>query len=156
MQVFASGQLIGTIKEEWAFCKRRFVIKDASGSIVIKIKGPICPISCGKDVDFVVLTVDEGQIVGKISKQWSGLVRETFTDIDYFGVSFPINFDVKIKALLLAACFLIVRILFTFIVFIFHIKAICFHVFFFFCRIIFILNYNQVKDDDNLRMAIFD
>lgn len=52
---------------------------------------------------------NDGQTkVGKISKQWSGLVREAFTDADMFGINFPMDLDVKIKAVLLGACFLIV------------------------------------------------
>lgn len=45
--------------------------------------------------------------MGRISKQWSGLAREAFTDADNFGISFPQNLDVKIKAVLLGAVFLI-------------------------------------------------
>ena len=41
------------------------------------------------------------------SKQWSGLLREAFTDSDIFGISFPMDLDVRMKAVLLAACFLI-------------------------------------------------
>lgn len=52
--------------------------------------------------------MDESTKVGKISKQWTGLVRETFTDADNFGISFPMDLDVKIKAVLFGACFLIV------------------------------------------------
>lgn len=54
-----------------------------------------------------VLTVDDRQ-VGRINKQWGGLAREMFTDSDHFGISFPMDLDVKVKALLLGACFLIV------------------------------------------------
>jgi hypothetical protein len=46
--------------------------------------------------------------VGRITKQWSGFAREAFTDADLFGVSFPMDLDVKIKAVMLGACFLIV------------------------------------------------
>jgi hypothetical protein len=46
--------------------------------------------------------------VGKISKQWSGLLREAFTDADYFGITFPMDLDVKMKAVMIGACFLIV------------------------------------------------
>lgn len=45
--------------------------------------------------------------VGKVTKQWSGLVREAFTDADNFGISFPMDLDVNIKAVVLGACFLI-------------------------------------------------
>lgn len=50
-----------------------------------------------------------GEPIGRISKQWSGLVHEAFTDKDNFGIQFPLNLDVKMKAVLLGACFLIVR-----------------------------------------------
>lgn len=55
-----------------------------------------------------VLSRDKSAVVGKISKQWSGLIREAFTDSDYFGISFPIDLDVRMKAVMLGACFLIV------------------------------------------------
>ena len=36
------------------------------------------------------------------------MLREAFTDCDMFGINFPIDLDVKMKAVLLGACFLIV------------------------------------------------
>lgn len=60
-------------------------------------------------VNFEKVRSREGSIqVGKITKQWSGLVQEAFTDADNFAISFPLDLDVKIKAVLLGACFLIV------------------------------------------------
>lgn len=52
--------------------------------------------------------MDGSAKVGRISKQWSGLLREAFTDADHFEISFPVDLDVKIKAALFGACFLIV------------------------------------------------
>ena len=46
--------------------------------------------------------------VGQIRKQWSGIVKEMFTDADNFGITFPMDLDVNIKATLLGAVFLIV------------------------------------------------
>lgn len=46
--------------------------------------------------------------VGKISKQWSGFVREYFTAADNFGITFPMDLDVKMKANMVGALFLIV------------------------------------------------
>ena len=57
---------------------------------------------------FQVKSVDDQHTVGMVSKKWQGLVAELFTDGEYFGVSFPADLDVKIKAVLLGACFLIV------------------------------------------------
>lgn len=54
-----------------------------------------------------IVTLD-GDQVGKISKQWSGLAREMFTDADFFGINFPMDLDVRMKAVMLGACFLIV------------------------------------------------
>ena len=55
-----------------------------------------------------VLSKDGETEVGKISKQWTGFVRENYTDADNFGASFPMDLDVKMKAVLLGAVFLIV------------------------------------------------
>ncbi len=55
-----------------------------------------------------VLSKDKSAVVGKISKQWSGFARELFTDSDYFGISFPLDLDVRMKAVMIGACFLIV------------------------------------------------
>ena len=54
-----------------------------------------------------MLSADGETEVGKITKQWSGLGKEAFTDAENFGVSFPIDLDVKMKATLLGALFLI-------------------------------------------------
>ena len=53
-------------------------------------------------------TADETSFVGRVTKQWTGLAKEAFTDADNFGISFPIDLDVNIKAVLLGAVFLIV------------------------------------------------
>ena len=55
-----------------------------------------------------VLSRDGGTQVGKISKKWSGLGREAFTDSDNFGINFPMDLDVRMKAVMLGAVFLIV------------------------------------------------
>ncbi len=55
-----------------------------------------------------VMSEDGSAKVGKISKQWTGLIKEHFTDADNFGINFPMDLDVNIKATLLGACFLIV------------------------------------------------
>ncbi|KAG8281077.1 Phospholipid scramblase 1 [Homalodisca vitripennis] len=54
-----------------------------------------------------VLSKDGSTKVGRISKQWTGLLREAFTDADYFGITFPMDLDVRMKAVMLGACFLI-------------------------------------------------
>ena len=67
------------------------------------------PENSDKDIDYEISSID-GSLIGNLSKQWSGLLQESFTDADNFGVSFPIDLDVKCKLSLLAAVFLIVSI----------------------------------------------
>ncbi|CAG0900179.1 unnamed protein product [Darwinula stevensoni] len=45
--------------------------------------------------------------VGLIRKNWSGLLKEAFTDADNFTVVFPIDLDVRLKALFIGTLFLL-------------------------------------------------
>ena len=47
------------------------------------------------------------QEVGIITKKWSGLFKEAFSDADNFGIQFPPGLSVEQKALLLGSVFLI-------------------------------------------------
>lgn len=96
------------MEQTWSICTPEFDIKNESGQTLLKIEGPICRYGLCADVEFKVLSVDKSAVVGKISKKWSGLAREAFTDSDYFGITFPIDLDVRMKAVMLGACFLIV------------------------------------------------
>uniref|UniRef100_A0A1B6DDL0 Phospholipid scramblase n=1 Tax=Clastoptera arizonana TaxID=38151 RepID=A0A1B6DDL0_9HEMI len=108
LEVFAPvGCLIGSVEQEWSILTPQFSIKNAAGDTVLQIEGPICTFSMCGDVEFNILSRDGGTVVGKISKQWSGLLREAFTDADYFGITFPMDLDVRMKAVMLGACFLI-------------------------------------------------
>lgn len=62
-----------------------------------------------ENLSFFLQIVDlSGTEIGKISKKWSGFVQEAFTDADVFGISFPVDLDVRMKAVLIGACILIV------------------------------------------------
>ena len=63
-----------------------FTIRNAEDQVVLKIKGPFFTCSCGQNVEFQVFAPDGTTEVGKISKQWSGLFKEYFTDADNFGI----------------------------------------------------------------------
>lgn len=101
------GTLIGSVEQQWSILYPRFLIKDETGQTVLRIEGPLCPCSCCGDVEFKVVSATTDSEVGMITKQWSGLAREAFTDADNFGISFPLDLDVKVKATLLGALFLI-------------------------------------------------
>nr|XP_033780227.1 phospholipid scramblase 1-like [Geotrypetes seraphini] len=102
------GTTIGFVIQNWHAFLPKFSIQNASKETVLKVVGPClaCNCCCG-DVNFEVKSRDESQSVGRISKQWSGLLKEVFTDSDNFGIQFPIDLDVKMKAVLLGACFLL-------------------------------------------------
>ena len=101
-----TGEILGSIKQKWHPFLPIFVIYDANEKKVLKMEGPFCAVSCCGDVNFEVQTMD-GNNVGKITKQWSGFAKEAFTDADNFGVTFPLDLDVKVKAVLVGAVFLI-------------------------------------------------
>jgi len=102
------GNVLGYLTQQWSLFKPVFKVKNANHETVLRIEGPVCTFSlCGSDVKFKVLSRDGTVQVGTISKQWSGLLTELLTDADHFNVSFPMDLDVNIKAVLLGAVFLI-------------------------------------------------
>ena len=102
------GNIIGMVKQKWSIGKPKFNVQDENGNVMLKIKGPFCLSSiCGGNVDFQVLSNDGRTEVGKISKKWTDFVQEESSDADIFGISFPVELDVKVKATLLGAVFLI-------------------------------------------------
>ncbi|XP_029436319.1 phospholipid scramblase 1-like isoform X2 [Rhinatrema bivittatum] len=101
------GTTIGFVTQKWHACLPKFSIQNASKETVLMLVGPCLSCNCCGDVNFEVKSVDESRSVGRISKQWSGLLKEVFTDADNFGIQFPMDLDVKIKAVLLGATFLI-------------------------------------------------
>lgn len=104
------GQTIGYIKQQQSCLSPHYEVQDANMDKILKIRGPACFCQgpcCTADIEFKVLSSDDVHQVGKISKQWSGMLKEHFSDADNFGVSFPEDLDVKVKATLLGAVFLI-------------------------------------------------
>ncbi|XP_077100271.1 phospholipid scramblase 1 isoform X2 [Siphateles boraxobius] len=100
------GNTVGYVLQQWHPFLPKFTIQNEHREPVLKLQGPFCGWSCLPDVDFEILTMDEVGI-GKISKQWTGLLREAFTDSDNFGIQFPMDLDVRMKAVMIGACFLI-------------------------------------------------
>ncbi|XP_055341389.1 phospholipid scramblase 1-like [Paramacrobiotus metropolitanus] len=101
------GTVIGYVVQEWSFCIPKFKIENSNHEVMLRIEGPVCTSSCFGNVEFQVLSSDGKTQVGKISKQWSGVLKEMFTDADNFGIQFPKDLDVHMKGTLLGACFLI-------------------------------------------------
>jgi uncharacterized protein YxjI len=94
------GVPIGSIQQRFAVLSKRFTVLDPSGAELAELYGPML-----RPWTFRVLV--GGQEVGQITKQWSGLLREAFTDADTFGVQYGPGMSPQLRALALAATFLI-------------------------------------------------
>jgi len=105
------GTPIGYVVQTWSFCtplfSPQFDILDENKNPVLRIEGPGCMVECCSDMEFKVMSLDGLTQVGKVTKQWSGFMKEAFTDADNFGINFPMDLDVKAKATMLGAVFLI-------------------------------------------------
>lgn len=107
-----SGPILGSVKQNLGFtcCFPSFSIRDSTERTHLTLEGPCLPMACcGGRVQFKLKT-PTGASVGVISKEWGGLVREYFTDADSFYMSFPQDLDPSLKAVCLAALFLVVSI----------------------------------------------
>ncbi|XP_033642110.1 phospholipid scramblase 1-like [Asterias rubens] len=104
------GTVIGTIRQRGSKWKPMYEICDVNDQPTLKIRGPCCAcqmICCTGDVDFQIMGMDGVTEVGKISKQWGGFFREVITQADNFSCTFPMDLDVKMKANIIGATFLI-------------------------------------------------
>ncbi|XP_029784369.1 phospholipid scramblase 3 isoform X1 [Suricata suricatta] len=101
------GTTIGHVLQTWHPFLPKLSIQDADRRTLLRVVGPCSTCGCGTDTNFEVKTPDESRSVGRISKQWGGLLQEALTDADDFGLQFPLDLDVKVKAVLLGATFLI-------------------------------------------------
>ncbi|XP_051057139.1 phospholipid scramblase 1 [Phodopus roborovskii] len=101
------GVPIGFVIQNWHPCVPKFTVQNEKKQAVLKIVGPCITCSCVGSVDFEIKSLDEEIVIGRISKHWSGFLKELLTDVDSFGIHFPLDLDVKMKAVMLGACFLI-------------------------------------------------
>lgn len=98
--VDADGQSLGVIERRFSLMRRIYSVSDETGAEAFELFGPILH-------PWTFRIMENGAEVGKITKKWSGMLKETFTDADNFGVTFPADWDVRRKALFLGAVFLI-------------------------------------------------
>jgi uncharacterized protein YxjI len=93
-------RLIGAIQRRFAIIRRIYSVLDSSDNEVLRLFGPILH-------PWTFNILKDEQEVGKITKRWSGLLKEAFTAADNFGMVVPKDLDLNLKALLLGAVFLI-------------------------------------------------
>lgn len=105
MEVMAPPRtMIGTIEQQYSFCcPRRFSVINDVGVTVLEIRSPVLMCKWG-EVDFKISFVD-GRPVGTIRRR----LREGRPKGYKFEVEFPKHWDVRMKAVLFGAAFLMVR-----------------------------------------------
>ena len=96
----SQDESLGVLKKRFSIFRRKYSVFDGNGKEIYQLFGPIL-----KPWTFFIK--NNGTEYCKITKKWSGLLKESFTEADNFGVVFPEEWDVKVKALFLGAVFLV-------------------------------------------------
>jgi uncharacterized protein YxjI len=96
----AGGRELGTIARQFSLLDKRYLIRAAGAATTYEVLGPLF-----RPWTFKILA--NGEECGVITKKWSGLFKESFTDADQFGIQFPPGITVDCKAVFLGAVFLI-------------------------------------------------
>ncbi|XP_072046718.1 phospholipid scramblase 2-like [Amphiura filiformis] len=102
------GEVIGKIKHSGSKWYPHLAVKDTDDNTMFDIWGPCCLCQCicyHPDLNFKVYHGDNE--IASIGKQWAGAVKECFTKVSNFGIQFPIDLEVRMKAMLIAATMLI-------------------------------------------------
>ena len=96
----ADGAPLGTVKRRFSILRRLYSVLDRHGNEIYQLFGPILH-------PWTFQIQKGGRELGKITKKWSGLLKESLTDADNFGITFPKGIDLGQKVILLGAVFLI-------------------------------------------------
>ena len=94
------GGRLGSIERKFAIFRRLYSVKDEKDQEIYQLFGPILH-------PWTFKIQNDGNELGKITKEWSGLMKEMFTKADNFGIVFPADATNRVKGLLLGAVFLI-------------------------------------------------
>lgn len=96
----AQGAQLGSVVRRFTVLRRKYDVLDRQGNVVLSLFGPVL-----KPWTFFIRQGERE--LGKIFKKWSGLLKESFSAADNFGVEFRPDLTPDRKALLLGAVFLI-------------------------------------------------
>lgn len=100
------GVTIGFVAEHWNLCRAVYSIQNERKEDMMGVYGPCSTYGCGSDSVFEVISLDGVSSIGSITRKWNG-VLSAMSDADHFEIHFPIDLDVKMKAMIFGACFLI-------------------------------------------------
>jgi len=95
-----SGAYIGAIQKRFSILRRIYGILNPSEQECVQLFGPILH-------PWTFIIKKNGRDEGKITKRWSGLFKEGFTDADNFEVMLPVESSLSERCLILGAVFLI-------------------------------------------------
>jgi uncharacterized protein YxjI len=95
-----AGTLIGTLERHFSVLRRVYSVLSTNGTKLFELFGPLLH-------PWTFEIREGGRQRGMIQKIWTGLAKESFTDADNFGVTFPSDWPVERKTLALGAVFLI-------------------------------------------------
>ncbi|KAL2804485.1 phospholipid scramblase 4 isoform c [Daubentonia madagascariensis] len=100
------GVTLGFVAEHWNLCRAVYSIQNEKKENVMRVRGPCSTYGCGSDSVFEVKSLDGVSNIGSIVRKWNGLLS-AMADADHFDIHFPLDLDVKMKAMIFGACFLI-------------------------------------------------
>ena len=95
------GELLGVVERQFALLSRIYVVSCAGGQENYYIESPLL-----SPWTFYIRD-SKGQEQGKVTKKWGGFIKETISNADDFGVTWPAQWDNAVKSVLLGAVFLI-------------------------------------------------
>ena len=72
-----SGREIGSLRRRFAILNRRFELEDSTGKLIAEIRGSLL-----RPHTFMIYK--SGEEIGRVTKKWSGIGKEVFTDADTF------------------------------------------------------------------------
>ena len=91
-----AGREVGSLRRRFTILNRQFELEDSTGAMLAEMRGPLL-----RPNTFMVYK--QGEEIGRVTKQWSGIGREAFTDADTFHVQLDTSRANRDFALLILA-----------------------------------------------------
>ena len=90
------GRPLGAIQQRFAFFAKKFDVEDSQGRVIMQVNSGL--------FSFWTFPFRRGSVeVGKVTKRWSGALKEIFTDTDNFRVEWSPTLSLDERCLILAA-----------------------------------------------------
>jgi uncharacterized protein YxjI len=101
MEIFDSqGTLLGAFQQRFAILSKSFDVEGPDGTVHMTVRSPFWRI-------WTFPFMSSGREVARVEKRWSGLLREAFTDQDFFVLKMDPSLTLSLRPLMLAAAIFI-------------------------------------------------